>query len=139
MAETLPSINGQQAIKEIYYNDRLNFITQTDANHNKKRIQYTSFGQVKQISLVVSNEPAPGDVVLQDFKYNTWGELIEVITYDGNGTTANNIRKTEIYTYDTLGRVLSRSISQIGYEERYEYQDIFTDPADGRNHYPHTI
>ena len=135
VAETLPSINGQQAIKEIYYNDRLNFITQTDANHNKKRIQYTSFGQVKQISLVVSNEPAPGDVVLQDFKYNTWGELIEVITYDGNGTTANNIRKTEIYTYDTLGRVLSRSISQIGYEERYEYQDIFTDPADGRKYH----
>ncbi len=132
--ETLPSADGQQAVNETYYNDRLNFITTTDANHQKKRIQYTPLGQIQQVCLAVSNEPAAGDVVLQDFRYNSWGELTEAVTYDGNGLTADHIRKTERYTYDSFGRILSRGIAQVGYEEKYEYDQVFTDPADGRKY-----
>lgn len=134
ITEMLPSADGQQAINETYYNDRLNFITTTDANHQKKRLQYTPFGQIRQVYLAVSNEPAVGDVVLQDFRYNSWGELTEAVTYDGNGWAVEHIRKTERYTYDSFGRVLSRGIPQVGYEEKYEYHEIFTDPADGRKY-----
>ena len=134
ITETLPSADDQQAVNETYYNDRLNFITTTDANHQKKRIQYTPFGQIRHICLGVSNEPAVGDVVLQDFRYNSWGELTEAVTYDGNGWSAEHVRKTERYTYDSFGRVLSRGISQIGYEEKHEYYEIFTDPVDGRKY-----
>ena len=132
--ETLPLADGQQAVNEIYYNDHLNFITTTNANHHKKRIQYTPFGQIQQICLAKSNEPAVGDVVLQDFRYNSWGELTEAVTYDGNGWTTDHIRKTERYTYDSFGRILSRGIAQVGYEEKYEYDQVFTDPADGRKY-----
>ena len=100
--ETFLPTNGQRAVNETYYNDRLNYITETDANLQKKRIQYTPLGQIQQACLAVSNEPASGDIVLQDFRYNTWGELIETITYDGNGTSANNVRKTECYIYDSF-------------------------------------
>lgn len=134
-AETLPSVDGQQAVNETYYNDRLNYITETDANHNKRRIQYTPLGQIQQVCMAVSNEPADGDVVLQDFQYNSWGELTEVVTYDGNGTAEDQVRKTERYTYDSFGRVLSRTVPQVGYEERYEYNEVFTDPTDGRKYY----
>nr|WP_314466497.1 RHS repeat-associated core domain-containing protein [uncultured Clostridium sp.] len=134
LTEILPTADGQQAINETYYNDRLNFITTTDAIHQKKRIQYTPFGQLRQICLAIANEPDAGDVVLRDFKYNTWGELTEAVTYDGNGWTAEHIRKTERYTYDSFGRVLSREIPQVGYEEKYEYHEVFTDPADGRKY-----
>ena len=133
-AETLPPVDGQQAVNEIYYNDRLNYITETDANHNKRRIQYTPLGQIQQVCLAVSNEPASGDVVLQDFRYNSWGELTEVVTYNGNGTAADQVRKTERYTYDSFGRLLSRTIPQVGYEEKYEYNEVYTDPSDGRNY-----
>ena len=128
VAETLPLVDGQQDIKETYYNDHLNYITETDANHQKRRIQYTPFGQIQQVCLAVSKEPTSGDVVLQDFRYNSWGELTEAVTYDGNGTATDNIRKTERYTYDSFGRVLSRTIPQVGYEEKYEYHEVFTDP-----------
>ena len=134
ITETLPLADGQQAVNETYYNDRLNFITTTNANHQKKRIHYTPFGQIKQVSLTVSNEPAAGDVVLQDFKYNSWSELTDAVTYDGNGQTADHIRKTERYTYDSFGRVLSRDIPQVGYAEKYEYYEIFTDPTDNRKY-----
>ena len=134
ITETLPSADGQQAVNETYYNDRLNFITTTDANHQKKRIQYTPYGQIRQVCLAVSNEPAVGDVVLQDFRYNSWGELTEAVTYDGNGWSAEHVRKTERYTYDSFGRVLSRGIPQVGYEEKHEYNEIFTDPVDGRKY-----
>ena len=134
ITETLPAVDGQPAINETYYNDRLNFITTTDANHQKKRIQYTAFGQIRQVCLAISNEPAAGDIVLQDYKYNTWGELTEAINYDGSGCTADHIRKTERYTYDSFGRILSRGIAQVGYEEKYEYYEVFTDPADGRKY-----
>jgi RHS repeat-associated protein len=134
-AETLPPVDGQQAAKETYYNDILNYITETDANHQKRRIQYTPFGQVQQVCLAVSNEQASGDVVLQDFRYNSWGELTEAVTYDGNGTAADHVRKTERYTYDSFGRVLSHTIPQVGYEEKYEYNEVYTDPADGRKYY----
>lgn len=130
--ETLPPTDGQQAVNETYYNDRLNYITETDANRQKKRVQYTPLGQIQQVCLAVSNEPTFGDIVLQDFRYNTWGELIETITYDGNGISVNNVRKTERYIYDSFGRVISRSIPQVGYEEKYEYNEVFTDPTDGR-------
>ncbi len=135
VAETLPPVDGQQDIKETYYNDHLNFITTTDANHQKKRVQYTPFGQIQQVCLAVSKEPASGDVVLQDFRYNSWGELTEAVTYDGNGTAAANIRKTERYTYDSFGRVLSCTIPQVGYEETYEYHEVFTDPTDGMKYF----
>lgn len=36
VAETLPPIDGKQAVNETYYNDSLNYITETDANHQKK-------------------------------------------------------------------------------------------------------
>ncbi|WP_313347264.1 RHS repeat-associated core domain-containing protein [Lacrimispora sp.] len=134
-AETLPPVDGQQAVNETYYNDRLNYITETDANHNKRRIQYTPLGQIQQVCLAVSNEPASGDVVLQDFRYNSWGELTEVVTYNGNGTAADQVRKTEHYSYDSFGRVLSRTIPQVGYEERYEYNEVYTDSSDGRKYY----
>jgi len=130
VAEMLPPIDGSQTVNETDYNDRLNYITTTDGNHQKKRIQYTPFGQIQQVCLAVSKEPASGDVVLQDFRYNSWGELTEAITYDGNGTAPANIRKTERYTYDSFGRVLSRRIPQVGYEETYEYNEVFTDPWD---------
>ena len=132
--ETLPSIDSQQAVNETYYNDSLNFITTTDANHQKKRIKYTPFGQIQQVCLALSNEPAAGDIVLQDFLYNSWGELTEAVTYDGNGCTADHIRKTERYTYDSFGKILTRGIAQVGYEEEYEYYQVFTDPADGRKY-----
>ena len=135
VAETLPPIDGSQTVNETDYNDSLNFITTTDGNHQKKRIQYTPFGQIQQVCLAVSKEPASGDVVLQDFRYNSWGELTEAITYDGNGTAPANIRKTERYTYDSFGRVLSRTIPQVGYEEKYEYHEVFTDPADGTKYF----
>jgi len=63
--------------------------------------------------------------MLQDFQYNSWGELTEAVTYDGNGTAPDNIRKTERYTYDSFGRVLSRWIPQVGYEETYEYNERY--------------
>ena len=131
-AETLPPVDGQQAVNETYYNDCLNYMTETDANHQKRRIQYTPFGEIQQICLAVSNEPSFGDVVIQDFRYNSWGELIEAVTYDGNGTSAANVRKTERYTYDSFGRLLSRAIPQVGYEEKYEYNEVFTDSSDGK-------
>lgn len=134
-AQVLPQVDGQQAANETYYNDSLNYITETDANHHKRRIYYTPFGQIQQVCLAVSNEPATGDVVLQDFRYNSWGELTEAVTYNGNGTASDHVRKTEHYTYDSFGRMLSRSIHQVGYEERYEYNEVFTDPADGRKYY----
>uniref|UniRef100_UPI0006D22E53 hypothetical protein n=1 Tax=Clostridium sp. NkU-1 TaxID=1095009 RepID=UPI0006D22E53 len=135
VAETLPPIDGKQAVNETYYNDSLNYITETDANHQKKRIQYTPFGQIQQVCLAVSNEPTSGDVVLQDFRYNSWGELTEAVTYDGIGTAADNIRKTERYSYDSFGRVLSYTIPQVGYEEKHEYNEVFTDPADGMKYF----
>ncbi|SET98389.1 RHS repeat-associated core domain-containing protein [Lacrimispora sphenoides] len=135
VVETLPPIDGNQALNETYYNDSLNFITTTDANHQKRRIQYTPFGQIQQVCLAVSKEPATGDVVLQDFRYNSWGELTEAVTYDGNGTAADNIRKTERYSYDSFGRVLSYTIPQVDYEEKHEYNEVFTDPADGMKYF----
>ncbi|WP_312502282.1 RHS repeat-associated core domain-containing protein [Lacrimispora sp.] len=135
VAETLPPIEGKQAVNEIYYNDSLNYITETDANHQKRRIQYTPFGQIQQVCLAVSNEPTSGDVVLQEFRYNSWGELTEAVTYDGNGTAADNIRRTERYSYDSFGRVLSYTIPQVGYEEKHEYNEVFTDPADGMKYF----
>ncbi|MDR7811501.1 RHS repeat domain-containing protein [Lacrimispora sp.] len=135
VAETLPPVDGQKAVNETYYNDSLNFITTTDGNHQKKRIQYTPFGQIQQVCLAESKEPATGDVVLHDFRYNSWGELTEAVTYDGNGLTAEHVRKTERYTYDSLGRILSRGIPQVGYEEKYEYHEVFTDPADGMKYH----
>ncbi|KEZ91078.1 RHS repeat-associated core domain-containing protein [Lacrimispora celerecrescens] len=128
--ETLPPVDGSQTVNETNYNDSLNYITTIDGNHQKKRIQYTPFGQIQQVCLAESKEPATGDVVLQDFQYNSWGELTEAVTYDGNGTAPDNIRKTERYTYDSFGRVLSRRIPQVGYEETYEYNEVFTDPWD---------
>jgi RHS repeat-associated protein len=133
--ETLPPTDDQQAVNETYYNDHLNYITETDANRQKRRIQYTPFGQIQQVCLAVSNEPSSSDIVLQDFRYNTWGELIESITYDGNGISADNVRKTERYTYDSFGRVISRLIPQVSHEEKYEYNEVFTDPTDGRLYY----
>ena len=133
--EKLPPIDGKQTVNETDYNDSLNYITTTDGNHQKKRIQYTPFGQIQQVCLAVSKEPASGDVVLQDFRYNSWGELIEAVTYDGNGIAPANIRKTECYTYDSFGRVLSHTIPQVGYEEKYEYHEVFTDPADGMKYF----
>lgn len=135
VAETLPPADGQQAVNETHYNDRLNFITTTDANLQKRRIQYTSFGQIQQVCLAVSKEPSSGDVVLKDFRYNSWGELTEAVTYDGNGTAAYRVRKAERYTYDSFGRVLSHTIPQVGHEEKYEYNEVYTDPADGRKYY----
>lgn len=134
ITEALPLTDGQQATNETYYNDRLNFITTTDANHQKTRIQYTPFGQIKQVCLAIANEPDASDVVLRDFKYNTWGELTEAVNYDGNGCTSDHIRKTERYTYDSFGRVLTRGILQVGYDEKYEYYEVFTDPTDGRKY-----
>lgn len=128
--ETFPPVDGSQTVNETNYNDSLNYITTIDGNHQKKRIQYTPFGQIQQVCLAESKEPATGDVVLQDFRYNSWGELTEAVTYDGNGTAPANIRKTERYTYDSFGRVLSRRIPQVGYEETYEYNEVFTDPWD---------
>ncbi len=128
--ETFPPVDGSQTVNETNYNDSLNYITTIDGNHQKKRIQYTPFGQIQQVCLAESKEPATGDVVLQDFQYNSWGELTEAVTYDGNGTAPANIRKTERYTYDSFGRVLSRRIPQVGYEETYEYNEVFTDPWD---------
>jgi RHS repeat-associated protein len=133
-AEIQPMVNGHQAVNETNYNDSLNYITETDANHQKRRIQYTPFGQVSQVCLAVSNELSSADVVLQDFQYNSWGELTKVITYDGNGIKEGNIRKTECYDYDSFGRVISRAIPQAGYEETYEYNEIFTDLTDGRKY-----
>ena len=133
-AEIQPMVNGHQAVNETNYNDSLNYITETDANHQKRRIQYTPFGQVSQVCLAVSNELSSADVVLQDFQYNSWGELTKVITYDGNGIKEGNIRKTECYDYDSFGRVIFRAIPQAGYEETYEYNEIFTDPTDGRKY-----
>jgi RHS repeat-associated protein len=135
VAEKLPPIDGSQTVNETNYNDSLNYITTTDGNHQKKRIQYTPFGQIQQVCLAVSKEPASGDVVLQDFRYNSWGELTEAVTYDGNGIAPANIRKTERYTYDSFGRVLSHTIPQVGYEEKYEYHEVFTDPADGMKYF----
>ena len=51
---------------------------------------------LKQVCLAESKEPATGDVVLQDFRYNSWGELTEAVTYDGNGLTAEHVRKTDV-------------------------------------------
>ncbi len=134
-AETFPPVDGQAAANKTYYNDRLNYITETDANHQKRRIQYTPFGQIQQICLAVSNEPASGDVVLQDFRYNSWGELTEAVTYNGNGTAPDHVRKTERYTYDSFGRVLTRMIPQVSHEEKYEYNEVFIDPTDGRKYH----
>lgn len=133
-AETFPPADGQQAANETYYHDSRNYITETDANHHKRRIYYTPFGQVQQVCLAVSNEPASSDIVLKDFRYNSWGELTEVISYNGNGTAAGHVRKTERYTYDSFGRVISYTIPQVGYEENYEYNEVFTDPSDGRKY-----
>ncbi|WP_312433413.1 RHS repeat-associated core domain-containing protein [Lacrimispora sp.] len=135
VAETLPPVDGSRTVNETDYNDSLNYITTTDGNHQKKRIQYTPFGQIQQVCLAVSMKPATGDVVLQDFRYNSWGELIEAVTYDGNGTAADNIRKTERYSYDSFGRVLSYTIPQVGYEEKHEFNEVFTDPADGMKYF----
>ncbi len=135
VAEKLPPVDGSQTVNETYYNDSLNYITTSDGNHQKKRILYTPFGQIQQVCLAVSKEPASGDVVLQDFRYNSWGELTEAVTYDGNGTAAANIRKTERYTYDSFGRVLSCTIPQVSYEETYEYHEVFTDPTDGMKYF----
>lgn len=132
--ENYPPAEGQQAINETYYNDHFNYITKTDANHQKRRIQYTPLGQIQQVCLAVSNEPGSGDVILQDYQYNTWGEMTQVITYDGNGTDPNHVRKTECYVYDSFGRIISRAIPQVGYEEKYDYNEVFTDHTDGRNY-----
>ena len=132
--EEQPSISGQPVTNQTYYNDAGNYITKTDANGQKTRIQYTPFGQVSQVCLAAADQPATGDIVLKKFRYNTLGELEEVNTYDGNGTTADCVRKTECYTYDSFGRVLTRSIPQVGYEERYLYNEVFVDPTDGKKY-----
>ncbi len=132
--ETQPSPTGQVIQTETYYNDERNFITQTDANHQKMRVQYTPLGQVQEILLAVENEPHAGDIVLKRFRYNKWGELLEVTEFDGNGTASGNIRKTESYTYDSFGRVLTRCIPQVGYEEEYHYDEVFLDPQDGKKY-----
>ena len=129
--ENMPSVNGQVATSLTEYDDPGNYIIKTDANHQKTRIQYTPLGKVSQICLAVGDTPAVGDIVLQDYRYNSWNELTEVNTYDGNGTAAGNIRKTERYTYDTLGRVKSREIEQIGYKEEYDYEDVYVDTTEG--------
>lgn len=129
--EIFPSPLGQTITNKTYYNDRYSYITQTDANNYKKRITYNLFGKVKQVCLAAADTPAAGDIVLQDYQYNTWGELVEVKSYDGTGTLAANTRKTEQYSYDSFGRVLSRKILQTGYEEQYHYEDFFVDPEDG--------
>ena len=112
----------------------MGIIYKTDADGQKTRIQYTHFGQVSQVFLAAADQPAAGDIVLKKFRYNTWGELEEANTYDGNGTTAGCVRKTECYTYDSFGRVLTRSIPQAGYEERYLYEEVFVDPTDGKKY-----
>jgi len=53
--EVLPSISGQPVTNQTYYNDVSNYITKTDANGQKTRIQYTPFGQVSQVCLAVAD------------------------------------------------------------------------------------
>lgn len=132
--EEQPSISGQPVINRTYYNNTGNYITKTDANNQKTRIQYTPFGQVAEVSLVTSDQLSDGMIILKKFRYNTWGELEEANTYNGNGTTTACIKKTENYTYDSFGRVLTREIPQIGYVEQYQYEDVFVDPANGKKY-----
>ncbi|WP_143320250.1 RHS repeat-associated core domain-containing protein [Clostridium sp. HBUAS56010] len=133
--EALPPVEGQQSLNKTYYNDFLNYITKTDANNQKRRIYYTPFGQVQRICLTQSDEPVSNDIVLKDYRYNSWRELTEAVTYDGNGTSIDHIRKTENYTYDSFGRILSYTIPQVGYEENYEYNEVCTDLVDGKKYF----
>ena len=126
--------NACGSVKEIYDYDHWGRITsKTDADGQKTRIQYTPFGQVSQVFPAAADQPATGDIVLKKFRYNKWGELEEANTYDGNGTTSACVRKTECFTNDSFGRVLTRSIPQAGYEERYLYEEVFVDSTDGKN------
>ncbi|MGL5437830.1 MAG: RHS repeat-associated core domain-containing protein [Lachnospiraceae bacterium] len=136
IAETkLPAVNGQSNTSSITYYDNDRYIIETDAKDQKRCVHYTPFGQVSQVCLPAADQPTAGDVVLKSYSYNKWGELVTVTGYDGTGISAGQIRRTEQFTYDTFGRVLSRTIPQTGYEEQYQYVDVFADPADGKNYH----
>lgn len=133
--ETLPLSPGQTVTNKTDYDDSSNYITKTDGKKQKTRIKYNPFGKVQKIFLAEVNELISADILLKDFQYDVWGNLFEINTYDGDGTSSNNVRKTEGFTFDTLGRVLSRSIPQVDYYEEYQYDDVFVDPEDGRKYY----
>lgn len=127
--EIQPSVDGMVFETTTVYRDQENYITVMDAGKQKTRIGYTPLGNVSQVCLAVSDAPAAGDVVLQSCKYNQRGELETVIAYDGNGTAAGNVRKTEQYTYDSFGRILSRGIAETGYYEAYQYDEVYMEAA----------
>ncbi len=128
--EKLPPAGGQQMINRTSYYDQQCYIVKTDAANQKIRIHYNPFGKLDKVYLAVAETPHSADVLFQSYHYNSWGELTEVNKYDGNGTAAGNIRKTETYTYDSFGRVLSRKIPQVGYEETICYEEMFFDTED---------
>ena len=130
MEEKLPLTDSQFITNTTSYNDDYNYIIKTDANHQKLRIEYTPLGKIARVCLMEPKGTEYTDVVLRDFRYDLWGELTEVITYDGNGTAANHIRKTECYTYDAFGRILTRSVPQVGYEECFHYDEVYLDMKD---------
>lgn len=133
--ELLPSVNGQPVICKTEYNDEENYITKTDAGGQKTRIHYTPLGQISQICLAAADKPTPDDVVLKEFLYNAWGEMVSAITYDGNGIGTNHIKKNENYEYDSFKRIVSRHIPQAGYKESYHYDEVFPDLENAEKNY----
>ena len=132
--EVFPPVDGQRIANQSYYDDHLYYITKTDANGLKTRIQYTPFGEVQRVYQALTDKSQTDGIVLQDFRYNSWRELEKVITYDGNGTAENNIRRTECSIYDSMGRLATRTIPQVGYKEEYQYDEVFVDPENEKKY-----
>ena len=62
ISNLLPSISNQPVKNRIYCNDVSNYITKTNANSQKIRIEYTPFGQVSQVCLAVAEQTDGGSV-----------------------------------------------------------------------------
>ncbi len=126
--EEYPTIGGVRACKRSQYDDALNRITTTDERGYKTRYHYTALGQIERAYLVAARQ-GETDVLLTSYEYDLMERVACEKTYNGEGEAPQNVRNATAYTYDGFGRVLSKTVAEIGYEETHSYIDAMYNPA----------
>ena len=128
ICERFPAIGGKRDEKRNVYDDTANTVTTIDENGNRKRMQYTRMGQIKAEYVAVYDKPYRDDVLLKSFTYDALGRTLTETSYDGEGSSAQNIRAVTACLYDTKDRIISTRVDMAGYLKTETYIDVWSDP-----------